>query len=247
MTSESLIWFFIGLVVVLIALVAFANVGKNTTNQKLLKYLQPYELFFTTVKRQTFANGIIQRTWVAFNVIQRSKNYILIKMRTRIDLPSAPKFILCTEKTRRYVASHEHAEHVKQWTKADDQFYFFTQEAEFPKDQLLEAITPEIRAQVAQLESDYEGMLIYSIDAELFGQQDKNLQEALPELQHEIMLFTHVVISDKLNQDAFNQFVERSIQLANTLEKSLSFLVPPLDESTKATRRLKLKRFSGQA
>lgn len=228
---------------VVISSIIFLNQSGAAAGQKLVALMKPYELAFETYKKRTYASGFVGKVWTVFYVQPKGDgDQARLRMRTRIDLPSAPRFYLASVKTRRWLVSNQHRM-AKDWPRADERFYVQVLDRDVNDLQLIQAFSPDTLSLIDAFETQFDGLLIYSIDANLFEKADAELLHLYPELRHELVLFTHIEANTQLTPQQFGQFVQASTALAKALEADLRRLFHMVEAPHDTSRKLRIKRF----
>jgi hypothetical protein len=232
--NESSFGIIIGGVVALLVfigvLIYYLNNVQNTGIRRLMKLLQPFDLSFTTINKQTYATGFIEKMWVAFNVAKLKKGKgTLIKMRIKLDLPLSAQFHISTDRARTFVIHHARKD-PKSWPFVAGKFYVKINNPVFAPEKIVEAFSRNTRLDIENFEDAYQGVVIYRLDTSLFEQADKDLIQSANEIKNSVVLFTHTMITDALTTDAFNEFVYESVKLAREVEKDLRPICPTTED-----------------
>jgi hypothetical protein len=242
--TTTLIVSMVALVVVILGVILL-NQSQSSAGQKLVGYLKPYEVAFETRNKRTYASGLIKKIWTVLYVQPKGGgDESRLRMRSRINLPTAPRFYLSTNKTRKWLMKNEHRE-AKDWPRVDERFVVQVLDRDVQSQDLVAALSPETIQQIDTFDTTFDGILVYSIDANLFDKSDAEMLRLYPELRHELVLFTHIEVNSKLTTQQFQQFVDQSIVLAQSLENDLRKIFKQAESTAPdKSRALRLQRFS---
>lgn len=216
----------------------YLNRSRDTQTDILMRYLKPYQLFFNTINKNVYAMGQIGSNWIGFNIHRGRRDTSLIKMRIRIDLPNAPRFYFCTEHAAGFLHKHS-GRNPSKWPHLEGKYYIQSLDKDLTPQRVLDAMQPTTREFIEDFERRNEGVVLYSIDAALFSEADRSLVQSNPELEHELVLFTHIVVGPGLPTDLFKQFVDDSIKMAELLQSDLKVIYPEEEGSKRKAAKLK--------
>lgn len=220
----------VALLVLIGAMIYYLNNVQNTGAKRLIKLLQPFDLSFATINKQEYATGFIEKSWVAFHVAKVKKGKgLLIKMRTKLDLPSSAKFHISTDRARTFVI-HNARKDPKNWPFVFGKFYVKVLNLDFTPEKIVETFARETRLAIDNFENTYQGVIVYTLDTSLFEHTDLDLTQGAPEVKNGIVLFTHVQLSASLSPDEFREFVYESVKLAKMVERDLRPICPTTDD-----------------
>lgn len=227
---EIIIGGVVALLVLIAFLIVYLNNVQNTSIRRLMKLLQPFDLSFTTINKQTYATGFIEKMWAAFSVAKVKKGKgTLIKMRIKLDLPLSAQFHISTDRARTFIMHHARKD-PKSWPLVAGRFYVKVLNPIFTPEKIIEAFSRNTRLDMDTFEENYEGIVIYRLDTTLFELADKDLIQSAAEVKNGMVLFTHTMFTDALTPDAFNEFVYESVKLARQVEKDLRPICPSTEE-----------------
>lgn len=222
----------------------YLNNARTDTPSKLMKLFDPFGLFLSTVNKHTFASGVIEQHWVVLNVLEQGRNRFLVKMRTKLELTTAPRFYLASLHSLSFLKAHS-SQDVNSWPTHGGKFkvQILDNIEGVTPESLVEGLSEESMRLVAEFEEKFEGVLLYPVDNKLLPRLDKELLEAMPDLENELVLFTHFYVTKKASQQDFEYFVNESLLLAKDLQADIRAVVPQEDEEN-AKRVIKMKRNS---
>ncbi len=232
-----------GALLIVIAAVIYLNQSGSNHGQKLVALMKPYELAFESYKKRTYASGQLQGVWTVVYIQPKGDgDQARLRVRCRIDLPSAPRFYLSSVKTRQWLMKNQHAM-AKNWPRSDERFYVQVLDRDVNDLALVQALSPATLELIDAYEREFDGLLVYSIDANLFEKADAELLKLYPELQHELVLFTHIEVNNQLTAQQFQQFLYATTGLAQAFEADLRRLFKMEEAHVDKTRTLRIKRF----
>lgn len=219
----------IGALVLTIAATFYLNSVRDDSSKRLVQLLAPFDVSFDTYKKSTFATGTIGDTRGTINMVKEARGQFLAKMRIRFEMEGLPHFSLSTKRTVTFLSKNAH-EHAEKWPIIADHFYVLAGDASVAAEQIVEALSPKTREHIDDFERKYEGILVYTADGTLFKKLDKDLLNAVPDINGELVLLTHFFIKKNEPSKLFHDFVNDSVKLMHELQADLKPFAKAVEE-----------------